>query len=105
MPDSTFSEPRSPITHGCPILIASRVGITSGDLPLEESRCFCRSCGWAVNARARISIPFGTALTRMARLPEGAARSLRDPYAEKRSYWKLYLVLGVVVAEIGRAHV
>ena len=56
--------------------------------------------GWAVNARARISIPFGTALTRMARLPEGAARSLRDPYAEKRSYWKLYLLLGVVVAAL-----
>ena len=37
--------------------------------------------GWAVNARARINIPFGTALTRMARLPAGAERSLRDPYA------------------------
>ncbi|HZX32206.1 MAG TPA: hypothetical protein VFF03_12710 [Rhodocyclaceae bacterium] len=52
--------------------------------------------GWAVNARARINIPFGTALTRMARLPEGAERSLGDPYAEKRTPWKLYLVLGAL---------
>lgn len=54
--------------------------------------------GWAVNARARINIPFGTALTRMAKLPEGAQRSLRDPYADKKSPWKLYFVLGVLVA-------
>ncbi|MGE5492633.1 MAG: hypothetical protein ACM31P_15260 [Actinomycetota bacterium] len=52
--------------------------------------------GWAVNARARINIPFGTALTRMARLPEGAERSLGDPYAEKRTPWKLYLFLGAL---------
>ncbi len=54
--------------------------------------------GWAVNARARINIPFGTALTRLARLPEGAERSLSDPYAEKRSLWKFYFFFGVVVA-------
>lgn len=56
--------------------------------------------GWAVNARARINIPFGTALTRMARLPEGAERSLRDPYAEKRSPWKRYPVLAILVAAL-----
>lgn len=56
--------------------------------------------GWAVNARARINIPFGTALTRMARLPEGAERSLGDPYAEKPTPWKLYLVLGVLFAAL-----
>ncbi|MFN3788540.1 hypothetical protein [Massilia sp.] len=54
--------------------------------------------GWAVNARARINIPFGTALTRMARLPAGAERSLRDPYAAQRVSWKFYLVLGMLVA-------
>lgn len=54
--------------------------------------------GWAVNARARINIPFGTALTRMARLPDGAERSLRDPYAAQRVSWKFYLVLGMLVA-------
>lgn len=43
--------------------------------------------GWAVNARARINIPFGTALTHLAKLPEGAERALTDPYAEKRRVW------------------
>lgn len=52
--------------------------------------------GWAVNARARINIPFGTSLTQLARLPEGAERALTDPYADKPS--KLpYLVAALVL--------
>jgi hypothetical protein len=54
--------------------------------------------GWAVNARAKINIPFGTSLTAAARLPENAERSLIDPYAEKNSFWKLYLVLAALLA-------
>jgi hypothetical protein len=54
--------------------------------------------GWAVNARARINIPFGTSLTAAARIPEGAERSLADPFAEKKRPWKLYLVLAAVFA-------
>jgi len=46
--------------------------------------------GWAINARARINIPFGTSLTQLARLPDGAERALSDPYAEKRTPWGLY---------------
>jgi hypothetical protein len=49
--------------------------------------------GWAVNTRAKINIPFGTSLTSMARLPEGAERSVKDPYAEKKKPWGLYLLL------------
>lgn len=55
--------------------------------------------GWAVNAQARISIPFGTALTQMAALPKGSDRALRDPYANKPVLWPwviaLLLALGV----------
>jgi hypothetical protein len=51
--------------------------------------------GWAVNARARINVPFGASLTRVAALPPGAHRDLRDPYAEKRSPWPR--VIGLVV--------
>ena len=54
--------------------------------------------GWAVNARAKINIPFGTSLTAAARLPENAERSLADPFAEKKSPWKLYLVLAALLA-------
>lgn len=53
--------------------------------------------GWAVNARARINIPFGTSLTQLAQLPEGAERSLSDPYAEKEPPWGLYLVVALTV--------
>lgn len=49
--------------------------------------------GWAINARARINIPFGTSLTGMAELPEGANRSLFDPFAEKQVLWPYYLII------------
>ncbi len=49
--------------------------------------------GWAINTRAKINTLFGAALTDLAHLPEGAARSLDDPYAEKRRPWRLYLLL------------
>ncbi|MDO8788558.1 MAG: hypothetical protein Q7J42_10860 [Sulfuritalea sp.] len=53
--------------------------------------------GWAVNARARINIPFGTSLTQLAQLPEGAERALTDPYAEKERPWKTYLAIALIV--------
>lgn len=56
--------------------------------------------GWAVNARARINIPFGTSLTRLAQLPEGAERSLSDPYAEKKPVWP-WLLLAIAIAAAG----
>ncbi|MEO8992885.1 MAG: hypothetical protein ABI284_02890 [Nitrosospira sp.] len=57
--------------------------------------------GWAINARARINIPFGTSLTKLARLPEGSSRTLADPFAEKKTVWPFYvLIAGVIVALI-----
>ena len=53
--------------------------------------------GWAVNARARINIPFGTSLTQMAKLPEGTERALTDPYAEKQTPWGTYAFIAVVI--------
>ncbi len=49
--------------------------------------------GWAVNARAKLNIPFGRSLTDLARLPEGATQSLADPFAEQKSHWKGWLLL------------
>jgi hypothetical protein len=54
--------------------------------------------GWSVNALAKINIPFGSALTKVAALPRGARRQLRDPFAQKRSPWRLYLTLLVLAA-------
>jgi hypothetical protein len=57
--------------------------------------------GWAINARARINIPFGTSLTQLAVLPANAERSLTDPYAEKKKPWVPYaLVLGTGAAVV-----
>ena len=50
--------------------------------------------GWAVNAKARMNVPFGGALTGVASLPPGAAYGAADKYAEKPAVWpKLLLVV------------
>lgn len=54
--------------------------------------------GWAVNTRAQINMAFGKTLTHMAELPKGAMRSYDDPFAEKKSPWKLYLALLLILA-------
>jgi hypothetical protein len=41
--------------------------------------------GWAINGRVKINIPFGTALTQRAILPDGSIRSLEDPYEDKEA--------------------
>lgn len=51
------------------------------------------ACGWAINARAYINIPFGVSLTGRAVLPDGAQRSLTDPFAEKQVLWPYYLII------------
>lgn len=57
--------------------------------------------GWAINARARINIPFGTSLTQLAQLPGNAERSLVDPYAEKKPRWPYYVIsLGLIAATV-----
>jgi hypothetical protein len=57
--------------------------------------------GWAVNGRVKINLPFGTALTDLARLPPGSTRSLEDPYEDKeavrrRRLWLFLLFLIIV---------
>ena len=54
--------------------------------------------GWAVNTMARVNVPFGGALTSLASLPPGASRTLHDPFAEKKSPWKTYLFIALVLA-------
>jgi hypothetical protein len=53
--------------------------------------------GWAINSRANLSVPFGKALTHVARLPSGAQRNLSDPYAETHSGRKRLGILLVLV--------
>ncbi|HBB40902.1 MAG: hypothetical protein COW73_03915 [Nitrospirae bacterium CG18_big_fil_WC_8_21_14_2_50_70_55] len=53
--------------------------------------------GWAINTKARLNVPFGAALTGVAKLPAGAERSLADPFADKRRPWKSYLFVVAVL--------
>jgi hypothetical protein len=57
--------------------------------------------GWAVNARAKINLPFGASLTGIAKLPPHSERDLSDPFAEKKSGRNWLLGLVVVLAVIG----
>jgi hypothetical protein len=54
--------------------------------------------GWAVNARAKLNIPFGASLTAVAALPPRAERSLDDPFAEKQTPWVRYALVAIAIA-------
>jgi hypothetical protein len=49
--------------------------------------------GWAINAPAKINVPFGTSLTGIAKLPPGSHRDMVDPFAEKKSPWPKLIAL------------
>jgi hypothetical protein len=53
--------------------------------------------GWAVNAKAKMNVPFGGSLTGVATLPPGSQRDLVDPFAEKKRPWGLYITLAAIV--------
>jgi hypothetical protein len=52
--------------------------------------------GWAVNALARINVPFGGSLTKVALVPLVSRHQLKDPFATKRPPYGLYLLLILV---------
>ncbi len=68
--------------------------------------------GWAVNAKAKVNIPFGRSLTGTPKLPPGSHRDLADPFAEKhtgRNWTILILILIAALAGlwyfgVGRQH-
>ncbi len=53
--------------------------------------------GWAVNAKAKMNVPFGGALTGVAALPPGSQRDLVDPFAEKKSPWPKVIVFVILL--------
>jgi hypothetical protein len=56
--------------------------------------------GWAVNTLTKVNLPLGRSLTALATLPKGAERSLKDPFAQKRSPWPRIVVTVLVLAAI-----
>ena len=57
--------------------------------------------GWAVNAKAKMNVPFGASLTQIATLPPGSQRDLVDPFADKKSPWPPILVVLAILAALG----
>jgi hypothetical protein len=53
--------------------------------------------GWAVNAKARMNVPFGGALTGVAALPAGATFGAADEFAENRRVWPKLLLVAFVI--------
>ena len=53
--------------------------------------------GWAVNAKAKMNVPFGGALTGVAMVPPGATFGAADKYAEKPSVWPKVLAVAFVL--------
>jgi hypothetical protein len=53
--------------------------------------------GWAVNAKARVNVPFGTSLTGVAKLPPGAQSAVADKFAETPPAWPKFLALLVAL--------
>ena len=56
--------------------------------------------GWAINAKAKINVPFGASLTQVARLPIGAKLGGADNYGEKPNRWLKIVKIAVVVCFI-----
>ena len=54
--------------------------------------------GWAVNAKAKVNVPFGTSLTGVASLPTGAkAAPVDDKFAERPVTWPKKVLVVVVI--------
>jgi hypothetical protein len=53
--------------------------------------------GWAVNAKAKLNIPFGRSLTHTPKFPPGSQRNLIDPYAEKHTTRNTIVSIVVVI--------
>ena len=54
--------------------------------------------GWAVNAKAKMNVPFGASLTGVASLPPGATKGGDDKFGEKPSSWPGIIKFVIIVA-------
>lgn len=57
--------------------------------------------GWAVNAKAKINIPFGGSLSGMPKLPPGSQRDLIDPFAESHKVRNRVILLAILALILG----
>jgi hypothetical protein len=53
--------------------------------------------GWAVNAKARLNVPFGASLTAVAQLPPGARIATGDRFGQRPAAWPKLVLIVVVI--------
>lgn len=85
-----------PLLAGALVLLISLPSLVLAFMQLRKRNLgpILDANGWAVNAKAKINVPFGASLTGIARLPHGATVEPGDRFAEKASVWpKVLLVL------------
>ena len=60
------------------------------------------ACGWAVNGRMKINIPFGGALTKIAKVPPDAVLPLSDPFEAKKTgrFWAWFAITLLAVGSV-----
>jgi hypothetical protein len=60
------------------------------------------ACGWAVNGRMKINIPFGAALTKIAQVPPHALLPFKDPFAQKKTgrFWAWFVITLLAIGAI-----
>jgi hypothetical protein len=91
-----------PVVVVCLILAISMPSVILAWLQLRKRNLgpILDANGWAVNAKAKMNVPFGASLTQIAALPPGSQRDLTDPFAEKKSPWPpiiiILLILGIL---------
>lgn len=85
------------------VLVISGPSLLIGWLKLRQRNLgpLLDANGWALNANARINVPFGASLTLVAALPKGSKLDLVDPFADKKSPWKTWFVLLLVLLLAG----
>jgi hypothetical protein len=85
-----FEQWQVPLVVICIMLVISAPSMAIAWLKLRKRNLgpILDANGWAVNAKARMNVPFGGALTGVAALPPGATfGAADDAYAEKPSVW------------------
>jgi hypothetical protein len=76
----------------CPAMIVAYMKLRKRNLgPILDAN------GWAVNAKARINVPFGASLTGIAKLPPHSTVDVHDRYAEKSALWPKFLAVVLIV--------
>ncbi|HPG30058.1 MAG TPA: phage holin family protein [bacterium] len=93
---------QAPLAVGGVMLLISGPAMIIAYFKLKERNLapILDSNGWAINSRVKINIPFGTSLTKTAKLPVNSERIMSDPFEIKKSKWHYYLLIIWIIAVV-----